>query len=244
MMTTGTTTGAGRRISTGTTAISIPRPDINVDGDVNVNRGRFTSVDRDRVNVDRDQLDIDRDRLGGLGDDAARRARDQGWNPSEQQRTAARDKIARHKTEGGGVNRPDGALGSERRPGGAGVDPDRAAAARDKLKAGSGGGEAREKLQKASAERRPADAGAPAGVGAEAEGEVGARGQEGEGARRGPKAAPRPKAAANQHKASRPQAAKRPAAKHAPKKQSAFKKTGGRPKAASSRGKQSKAKRR
>lgn len=201
-----------------------PRPDINVDGDVNINRGRFNEFDRDRVN-------IDRDRIGGLDDDALRRARDKGWNPSEEQRAAARDKITDHKT------------GRAQRPGGAQIDADRAADARAKLKASGGGGEARAKLERAAAKRppggavhRPETALKPKAASAPDVQRAKARAQAN-------KAASRPKAAAA-HKAQRPQAAKRPTVKHAPKKQSAFKKSGGRPKAASSRGRHSKARRR
>ncbi len=221
-----------------------PRPDVNIDGDVNVNRGRFTNVDRDRVNIDRDRA---QDRIGGLDEDALRKAHDKGWKPSDQRQQAARDKIAARKTEGG-ATRPGGVAG-------AGIDRDRAGDARDKLRAGSagsGGGDARAKLQKASAERgpgqaarRPDSALKPKATSApevrKAKARAAASGKAPEVRKA---AASRPKPAAKPKAVSRPQAAKRPAAKHASSKSSAFKKSGGRPKAASSRGKASKSKRR
>jgi hypothetical protein len=106
-----------------------PRRGLNVDGDVNVD------IDRNRVNINRDRLDI--------GEDGR-------FQPSEERRTAARDKLA-ERPRGDGVARErvqeragarDGARG-----GGDG-------AARERLQArsGDGDGAARERVQAARRE--------------------------------------------------------------------------------------------
>ncbi len=253
-----------------------PRPDINVDGDVNINRGRFT-------NVDRDEVTIDRDRIGSLDPDALQKDRERGWKPSEDRKNAARDKIATAKRNDrpaagdrpdrpgagdlpnrpGAGERPDRpALGDQpNRPGaGGGVDSDRANAARDKLRAGSGdgAGDARAKLQKASAERRPTAAAhrpetalkpkpASSSDVRKAKDRAVSSGKAPQ-VRKATASRPTPavkKPAVKPKTVSRPQAAKRPAAKRPQPKPSAFKKSGGaRPKAASARGKSSKSKRR
>ncbi len=99
------------------------RPGINVDGDVNIDRER--NVDRDRTTVDggdRDRVNIDRDRIASARSTRST-ARQQCWKPDppRSRRMPARGVAERKGKEGG----------------------PRAAAARDKIAARSGGGGAR-----------------------------------------------------------------------------------------------------
>ena len=93
------------------------RPGIDINGDVNIDRGdvtigggnRITNIDRNTVNLDRDltninRTNIDRDavntRIGDLDRDGLDRARDQGFKPAEADRDAARAKIEDRKARG------------------------------------------------------------------------------------------------------------------------------------------------
>lgn len=98
------------------------RPGINIDGDVNIDRGdvnisggnRITNFDRDTVNIDRDRTSIDRTnidrtnidrdtvntRIGDLDRDGLDRKRDQGFKPADADRDAARAKIEDRKARG------------------------------------------------------------------------------------------------------------------------------------------------
>jgi hypothetical protein len=100
------------------------RPDIDVEGD---------------VNIDRDRVVIDRDRIGGLDPD---RARDGSWKPDPAQRADARARLeqrrAEHPREGGRV-----------RPG----DHEGAAALGAAAAGAAGGGAARAKLERSVARR-------------------------------------------------------------------------------------------
>ena len=88
------------------------RPGIDINGDVNIDRGnvtigggnRITTIDRDTVNLDRSRTTIDRDavntRIGDLDRDGLDRARDQGFKPADADRDAARAKIEDRKARG------------------------------------------------------------------------------------------------------------------------------------------------
>lgn len=93
------------------------RPGIDINGDVNIDRGdvtigggnRITNIDRNTVNLDRDltninRTNIDRDavntRIGDLDRDGLDRARDQGFKPANADRDAARAKIEDRKARG------------------------------------------------------------------------------------------------------------------------------------------------
>lgn len=88
------------------------RPGIDINGDVNIDRGdvtigggnRITSIDRDSVNIDRDRVSMDRDtvnaRIGDLDRDGLDRVRDQGFTPADADRDAARAKIQNRKARG------------------------------------------------------------------------------------------------------------------------------------------------
>jgi hypothetical protein len=93
------------------------RPGIDINGDVNIDRGdvtlgggnRITNIDRDTVNFDRDlsninRTNIDREavnaRIGDLDRDGLDRARDQGFKPADADRDAARAKIEDRKARG------------------------------------------------------------------------------------------------------------------------------------------------
>lgn len=196
-----------------------PRPDINVDGDVNINRGKFT-------NIDRDQLNVDRDRIGSLDRDALDAERDRGWKPSKEKQQAARDKIAARDPD-----RADAAR-AKLQAGGSGGE------ARDRLEKAAAG-----KRPEAGARRESAlkpKAASTQGV-QKAKDRAEASGKK---SQIRDAAASHPKAAAKAKAVSRPASAKRPAAKHAPAKSSAFKKGGGHAKKASARGRSSKSKRR
>jgi hypothetical protein len=207
-----------------------PRPDIDVDGDVTINRGRFTNVDRDRTNIDRHRTAIDGDRIGSLDRDALDDRRDRGWNPPEERRQAARDNIAAR-------------------------DPDRVDGATRKLEARGDRNDARARLETAAAKRpdgqvrRPAPSDVrrdsvlkPQEASADRVRQAKAR-AEASGRKPAPQVAARAEAV-KAKKVSRPAAAKRPAAKHTPAKTTAFKRSGGHGKAASARGRSSKSKRR
>lgn len=87
-----------------------PRPNVNVDGDVNIgsNNNTINRIDRDVTNLDRgdrvrveggDRIDIDRTRIGS----ADRENIDRKFRPDDAQRNEARDKIAARTAQGGGV---------------------------------------------------------------------------------------------------------------------------------------------
>lgn len=86
-----------------------PRPDVNVNGDVNIGSGNsFTNIkgrdgdvtqsigDRTRVNVDADRGG----RIGSIDRDAIDRNNDREFRPDDDKRNEARDKIAARKTSG------------------------------------------------------------------------------------------------------------------------------------------------
>ena len=84
------------------------RPDIDIEGDVN--------IDRDRVVIDRDRTDIDRDRIGSLDPD---RVRDGSWQPDPAQRDEARANLeqrqaTRERPAGAAWWRACGAAGAAR----------------------------------------------------------------------------------------------------------------------------------
>ncbi|HET9069963.1 MAG TPA: DUF3300 domain-containing protein [Amaricoccus sp.] len=116
-----------------------PNRDIDINGDVNIDRDRIRNVDRDRVNnVDRDQV---RARVGDRDVDALRsRAGERGgtWQPSAQRQADARARIAEREGRSGGAAR-------ERLEGGGGaaaaaLAAGGGAAAASKIKARSGSG--------------------------------------------------------------------------------------------------------
>ena len=100
------------------------RPGIDIDGDVNIDRGdinigsgnRVTNFDRDTVNFDRDTVNLDRNRtnidrtninrdtvntrIGDLDRDGLDRVRDQGFKPADADRDTARAKIEDRKARG------------------------------------------------------------------------------------------------------------------------------------------------
>lgn len=71
-----------------------PRPDVNIDGDVTINRGRFNDFDRQD---------------GGIGDgrigDRADGMRPAGWKPSPARQAEARQQVAARKGDHAGANR-------------------------------------------------------------------------------------------------------------------------------------------
>ncbi len=151
-----------------------PGREVNIDGDVNIDRSRDRNIDLDRVNIDRDRVNVDRDRVNvdrdrnrvdledrraKIGDrDPRDRPKEGAWKPDDKRRDDAKDKIAdRNDRKGGGK---------------------KAQEKRDKLKAGAGDRQAsnnrpgsgagaananrpadrsgaRAKLEKASTERKP-----------------------------------------------------------------------------------------
>jgi hypothetical protein len=213
-----------------------PGRDVDIDGDVNfernIDRGDRT-IDRDRVNVDRDQArtkigDIDRDNV-----DVGKRG---SFQPSDQQRQEARDKIAARKQ-----GRGEDGQGAKAR------------AAGEKLKARDGAdSEARAKLSQAAANRKP-EANRGDKVSALKKGDHDRKQADRAKARAGasidkgkarPAAQARPKASQPKKiaKANKP----KPSAKKASKRSSAMKQHSGgkKAKAAKSRGGKSHAKRR
>lgn len=103
------------------------RPGIDIDGDVNINRGdisiggdRVTNIDRDRINVDRDSLSLDRDtvnaRIGDLDRDQLDRQRDRTFKPADADRDAARAKIEGRKARGDEVATLPVGTGDRQRP--------------------------------------------------------------------------------------------------------------------------------
>ena len=93
------------------------RPGIDINGDVNIDRGdvtigggnRITNIDRDTVTLDRDLTNINRTnigrdavntRIGDLDRDGLDRVRDQGFKPATADRDAARAKIEERKARG------------------------------------------------------------------------------------------------------------------------------------------------
>jgi hypothetical protein len=111
-----------------------PNRDIDIEGDVNIDRDRIDNIDRDEV----------RARVGDRdADELRRRAGDRGgtWEPSSQRQADARARIADRKERGGG----GGAAARERLEGGGGaaaaaLAAGGGAAAASKIKARSGGG--------------------------------------------------------------------------------------------------------
>jgi hypothetical protein len=86
------------------------RPGIDIDGDVNIDRGdinidndRITNIDRDNINVDRDKVKIDGARPGSADRDQLDKMRDKGFKPADADRDAARAKIETRKARGEGV---------------------------------------------------------------------------------------------------------------------------------------------
>jgi hypothetical protein len=137
-----------------------PRPDreINVDGDVNIDRSRDRNtaiVDRDRTDIDRNRVDrdVDRDRIGDIGGDGA-------WRPSEDRRNEARDRIAARDDRGGAAadrlaERGDGGGGRAAAAAAAGAGGLTAASVQDKLKARSGDGPKPSRSQAGGPAKRP-----------------------------------------------------------------------------------------
>lgn len=79
------------------------RPGIDIDGDVNIDRGDIT-IDRDRItNIDRDTIRIDGDRPGSVDRDQMDKMRDKGFTPAQADRDAALAKIESRKARGEGV---------------------------------------------------------------------------------------------------------------------------------------------
>jgi hypothetical protein len=85
-----------------------PRPNVNVNGDVNIGNSTINRIDRDVTNIDRgdrvnigggDRIDIDRTRIGS----ADRETIDRNFRPDDAQRAQAREKIGARSAQGGGV---------------------------------------------------------------------------------------------------------------------------------------------
>lgn len=224
-----------------------PGREVNIDGDVNIDRSRDRNIDRDRVDIDRNRVDLEK-RKAKIGDrDPDDRPGKGGWKPDDKRRDDAKTKIADRNDKAGG-----GKKAQEKR---------------DKLKAGardreasnnrpgSGAGAAnanrpadrsgaRAKLEKASAERKPTKNAGKATRDTALKSKPASAKKTKKAADRGKasltkaKAPPRAKAkpAAKRPQVSKPKSVKRPSAKPT-RKQTAFKKSGGsRPKAAKSRG--------
>lgn len=191
-----------------------PRPDVNVNGDVNIGRNnntinrinretttidggnRISNIDRgDRTNIaGGDRIDIDRTRIGS----ADREAVDRNFRPDDAQRNEARDRIAARKAGGEGV----ATLPATTRP--------RTEGTQQRLDAA-----------KASGQLRPATVNRPVAT---------------------DRAANMNRATASERakNVSRPATGSRPAANRAPARTSSFEKAGGaRAKAAGNRGKAS-----
>jgi hypothetical protein len=197
-----------------------PRPNVDINGDLNIGSNntisggnRLTNIDRDKVKIDRDGV---RDKVGGGGRDGAQqrignldrdgidRTRDRSFKPDTDKRAAARDKMTARKAAGRDVATLP-------------------AAGKRRDQAGIKGGDAKTKIASAP---RPAKVNKP----------VAARNHEKIG---------KPAAGKRPANVSKPKIASRPAAHKAPAKSSAFKQSGGsRAKAASNRGKASGGKRR
>jgi uncharacterized protein DUF3300 len=201
------------------------RPNVDIEGDVN--------IDRDRINVDRDQIgNIDRDRIGTVDPD---RVREGAWQPDAGQRDQARANLEQRRAAG------EGRAGGEPRIGAAGAAGIGAAAG-----AAAGGGAARAKLERSAARRDVAPPRkatidtplSPKRQGAPQVHRAQDRGAKSVAAARSPGARPAAKSVHKPNKA-------RPPAKKAAHKSSAFKKSGSghRAPAASKRGKSSHAKR-
>jgi hypothetical protein len=172
-----------------------PRPDIDIDrnynfGDRNTVIGGGNTV----IGGDRNVIGGDRDGIAGGGRPSQLPARGGGWKPTDRQRDAARQNIA--KREGGG-RVGSGAAG---RPGtGAGGSRVESAALEGKLKASSGG----RAPGKPSAGARPATR--PAGGG-------GAFNGEGQSLTKSKKAAERGQSSKARSAGQRPASGQRPAA--------------------------------
>jgi hypothetical protein len=230
-----------------------PRPGINVDGDVNIDRGdRITNIDRDRVNVDRKKIgDVDRDRVNIENDGR--------WKPDDKRKNDARDKIAA-RDPGKPTPKKDREAGKLKGRGDGGrpaaADPDDA---RAKLKAANAKrppgkkdpGKATALKTKAEGKkktRQAADRGAASAtkskLPANSKAKVAAKKSNAKPAAKARKpAASKPKVAAKGK--AKPKQARKPAAKKSPKKASALKKNSGghKAKAASKRGGKSHGKR-
>jgi hypothetical protein len=196
------------------------RPDIDVEGD---------------VNIDRDRVVIDRDRIGAVDPD---RVRDGAWKADPAQRAEAQARLEQRRAESGREGARGERLGAD---GGAAVLGATAVGA-------AGGSAARARLEKSAARREAAPPRkatmdtpfSPKRQGAPQVDRARERGATSAGASRAAAAKPKPKAKAVS-KPNKP----RPAVKSAPKKSSAFKKSGSGSKArsASNRGRSSAAKR-
>lgn len=103
------------------------RPGIDINGDVNIDRGditvggdRFTNIDRDSVNIDRNRINADRstvnNRIGDLDRDALDKQRDKSFKPADADRDAARAKIEDRKARGGDVAKLPVGTGDRQRP--------------------------------------------------------------------------------------------------------------------------------
>lgn len=182
------------------------------------------NIDRGDINIDRDRVDIDREKIGSNLPERG----DGAWKPTAERKDEARRKLA---DRGAG----DGA-------------------ARDKIKArgDSGGGDARAKLQKATAERKPGAGGArqkarDSALKPKAEGHKAAKkaANRGKASKAKGVAKAKPKAVKHAKKVSKPKALKK-SPKKASKRASAFKKHsgGGHAKKAKHRGGKSRGKKR
>ncbi|HMQ92882.1 MAG TPA: DUF3300 domain-containing protein [Amaricoccus sp.] len=236
-----------------------PRPGINVDGDVNIDRDRITNVDLgDRTNrIDRDRVNLDRERIGDIDRDSVRLDDDGRWKPDERRKREARDKIA--------AREPGSATPKQRRDaeklkgrGGGAASLDRSGA-REKLKASQAKRPPGKKPAAEVSALRPTAEGkkrtkqaADRGTASAAKSKLPANSRAKQAAGKKPKPAAKPKrpaakktAAARPGGAAKAKQAKRPAAKKSPKKHSALNQRsgGGKAKAASRRGGKSHTKR-
>ena len=115
--TTGTTTGTGRPISTGTMPTSTHGANIDVNGDVNIDRSRNNAIvaGGDRANIDRTRIGDGNDRpqrrLEAVGEEPGRCAR-----TNRQPRDQARRRVrCRGPGQGRGARRQQGAVEQRRR---------------------------------------------------------------------------------------------------------------------------------
>jgi hypothetical protein len=224
-----------------------PRPGINVEGDVNIDRDRINVRDRDTHIRDRDVAIRDRDgaRVGDRDRDRVDLDDDGRWKADDQRRRDARDKLAAREGQAG-----QGGREAQR-----GRESAARAAAQEKVKARTGQGAGQDAVarrrddggaarQARAPERKPKDSALkPRPKGSKDVQRASARGAKSAKRPQATQAAARPRASApSRSKAvSKPKAAKKPVAKRSPPKSSAFKKrsSGGRAKAASSRGRSS-----
>ncbi len=118
------------------------RPDVNIDGDVNISRDRVRNVDRDNVNIDRDKIGASVD----LGDKGK-------WKPSAQSKADARARVADRKANGSAGGKLDSAGAKDKIAARSKGDGGSANDVREKLakREGKGSGDVGAKL----AERKP-----------------------------------------------------------------------------------------